>query len=174
MQAYMLAVAGHQNTAVIVHPSAASSAVPSGTIISSPYGWYDAGDYNKYTVNSAYSIGLMLAVYEQNKDYFAKLNTNIPESNNTTPDILDEMMFNLKWLLTMQDPSDGGVYHKLTTPHFENFIMPDKCHQPRYIVDVTGTLDFAACMAQAARLIQGSKDYPEFFIKSSRGCNKGL
>ena len=165
---------GHPDTAVIVHPSAASSAVPTGTIISSPYGWYDAGDYNKYTVNSAYSIGLMLAVYEQNKDYFAKLNTNIPESNNTTPDILDEMMFNLKWLLTMQDPSDGGVYHKLTTPRFENFIMPDKCHQPRYVVakSVTGTLDFAACMAQAARLIQGSKDYPEFSSKAREAAIK--
>ena len=164
----------HPDTAVIVHPSAASSAVPSGTIISSPYGWYDAGDYNKYTVNSAYSIGLMLAVYEQNKDYFAKLNTNIPESNNTTPDILDEMMFNLKWLLTMQDPSDGGVYHKLTTPRFENFIMPDKCHQPRYVVakSVTGTLDFAACMAQAARLIQGNKDYPDFSSKAREAAIK--
>ena len=165
---------GHPDTAVIVHPSAASSAVPTGTIISSPYGWYDAGDYNKYTVNSAYSIGLMLAVYEQNKDYFAKLNTNIPESNNTTPDILDEMMFNLKWLLTMQDPSDGGVSHKLTTPRFENFIMPDKCHQPRYVVakSVTGTLDFAACMAQAARLIQGNKDYPDFSSKAREAAIK--
>jgi endoglucanase len=116
----------------------------------------------------------MLAVYEQNKDYFAKLNTNIPESNNTTPDILDEMMFNLKWLLTMQDPSDGGVYHKLTTPRFENFIMPDKCHQPRYVVakSVTGTLDFAACMAQAARLIQGNKDYPDFSSKAREAAIK--
>ena len=23
-------------------------------------------------------------------------------------------MYNLKWMLTMQDPADGGVYHKLT------------------------------------------------------------
>ena len=165
---------GHPDTTVIVHPSAASAARPSGTIISSPYGWYDAGDYNKYTVNSAYSIGLMLDVYEQNQNYFVKLNTNIPESKNSTPDILDEMMFNLKWLLTMQDPSDGGVYHKLTTPHFENFIMPDKCHQPRYVVakSVTGTLDFAACMAQAARLLQGNKDYPEFSSRAREAAIK--
>ena len=66
---------GHPDTTVIVHPSAASAARPSGTIISSPYGWYAAGDYNKYTVNSAYSIGLMVAVYEQNQNYFAKLTT---------------------------------------------------------------------------------------------------
>ena len=43
-----------------------------------------------------------------------------PESDNKIPDILDEMMYNLKWMLTMQDPTDGGVYHKLTTPNWRN------------------------------------------------------
>ena len=86
---------GHADTRVLVHPSAASPLRPAGTVISSPLGWYDAGDYNKYVVNSAFSIGLMLAAYEQQHDYFAALNTNIPESQNQTPDLLDEMMFNL-------------------------------------------------------------------------------
>ena len=88
---------GHADTYVLVHNSAASPLRPAGTIISSPLGWYDAGDYNKYVVNSAFSIGLMFAVYEQQRNYFAQLNTNIPESNNATPDFLDEMMFNLTW-----------------------------------------------------------------------------
>ena len=100
---------GHPDTHVLVHPSAATEKRPAGTVISSPYGWYDAGDYNKYVVNSAFSIGLMFAAYEQQRDYFNKLKTDIPESGNKTPDFLDEMMFNLKWLLTMQDPDDGGV-----------------------------------------------------------------
>ena len=103
--------AGHLDTQVIVHPSAASEGRPAGTVISSPKGWYDAGDYNKYVVNSAFSIGLVLCCYEENIDYFDKLNTNIPESGNQTPDVLDEMMYILEWLLTMQDPTDGGVYH---------------------------------------------------------------
>ena len=156
---------GHADTHVLVHNSAASALRPAGTVISSPYGWYDAGDYNKYVVNSAFSIGLMLAAYEQNPAYFAQLNTNIPESGNATPDVLDEMMFNLKWLITMQDPQDGGVYHKLTTPNFEGFIMPKDCKQPRYVVakTVTATLDFAAVMADAARLFEPfQQDYPGF------------
>lgn len=154
----------HADTHVLVHPSAASEGRPAGSVISSPLGWYDAGDYNKYVVNSAFSIGVMLASYEQNKEYFARLNTNIPESGNATPDLLDEMMFNLRWLLTMQDPADGGVYHKLTTPNFEGFIMPADCHQPRYVVakSVTATYDFAAVMAQSARLLKDSRDYSEF------------
>ena len=145
---------GHPDTLVLIHPSAATTKRPAGTVISSPYGWYDAGDYNKYVVNSAFSIGLMLASYEQLSDYYTNLNTEIPESHNKTPDLLDEMMFNLRWLQTMQDPDDGGVYHKLTTPNFEGFIMPSACKQPRYAVakSVTATLDFAAVMADAARI----------------------
>ena len=157
--------AGHADTRVLVHNSAASPLRPTGTIISSPYGWYDAGDYNKYVVNSAFSIGLMFAAYEQQKDYFARLNTNVPESKNKTPDLLDEMMFNLQWFFTMQDPADGGVYHKLTTPNFEGFIMPKDCKQPRYVVakSVTASLDFAAVMADAARLFEPyNQDYPGF------------
>lgn len=157
--------AGHPDNKVMVHPNAASPQRPAGTIISSPKGWYDAGDYNKYIVNSAYSIGLMQSIYELFPDYFARQSVNIPESANTTPDLLDEMYYNLDWMLTMQDPSDGGVYHKLTTPSFEGFIKPIDCKQQRYVVkkSVTATLDFAAAMAQASRLfVPYEEDYPGF------------
>lgn len=161
---------GHPDTRVLVHNSAASPARPTGTVISSPFGWYDAGDYNKYVVNSAFSIGLMFVAYEQHRDYFEHLRTDIPESNNQTPDFLDEMMFNLRWFLTMQDPFDGGVYHKLTTPNFEGFIMPTECKQQRYVVQksVTATLDFAAVMADAARLFEPyQQDYPGFSAQAA-------
>jgi len=166
---------GHPDTKVFIHPSAATEKRPAGTVISSPYGWYDAGDYNKYVVNSAFSIGLMFAAYEQLPDYFASLNTNIPESQNQTPDFLDEMMFNLRWLLTMQDPDDGGVYHKLTTPNFEAFIMPTECKQQRYVVakSVTATLDFAAVMADAARLFAPyQRDYPGFVAQAEKAAKQ--
>ena len=165
---------GHADTQVLVHPSAVSESRPEGTVISSPLGWYDAGDYNKYVVNSAFSIGLMLGVYEENKAYFDRLQTNIPESKNQTADFLDEMMFNMLWLLTMQDPADGGVYHKLTTPYFEGFVMPKDCHQPRYVVakSVTATLDFAAVMAQMARLMKGNADYPDFSAKAAEAAER--
>ena len=156
--------AAHPDTLVYIHPSAASMGRPAGSVISSPMGWYDAGDFNKYIVNSAFSVGIMLASYEQNKNYFDQLSVNIPESKNATPDILDELMYNLRWMLTMQDPYDGGVYHKLTTPNFEAFIMPVECKQKRYVVQksTAATLDFAAVMAQAARIYKNNKDYPEF------------
>ena len=163
---------GHPDTEVLIHPSAASLGRPAGSKISSPGGWYDAGDYNKYIVNSAFSIGIVLCSYEQNRSYYDGLSVNIPESKNQTADLLDEMMYNLRWMLTMQDPYDGGVYHKLTTPNFEGFVMPTDCKQPRYVVQksTTATLDFAAVMAQAARIFKGNKDYPTFADEAARAA----
>ena len=110
--------AGHPDDKVEVHPSATSTQLPAGTIISSPGGWYDAGDYNKYVVNSGITMGTLLSAYEDFPAYFDTLNTNIPESGNRLPDILDEVLVNLRWMLTMQDPGDGGVYHKCTNASF--------------------------------------------------------
>ncbi len=146
--------AAHFDDQVMVHPSAASEMRPAGSIISSPKGWYDAGDYNKYIVNSSFSIALMLNAYQENKDYFNQQSVNIPESGREMPDILSEIKYNLDWMLTMQDPNDGGLYHKLTTPNFEGFVMPTECHQQRYVVakSTAATLDFAAVMIQAAEV----------------------
>ena len=167
--------AGHPDTHVLIHPSAAGPTRKAGDVISSPKGWYDAGDYNKYVVNSAYSIGLMQAIYRLFPDYFAKQNVNIPESGNSTPDLLDGIYYNLEWMLTMQDPADGGVYHKLTTPNFEDFIKPTDCKQPRYVVQksVTATLDFAAALAQASVIFKPyQKDYPGFSAKALRAAER--
>ena len=163
---------GHPDTLVYIHPSAVSPGRPAETTISSPFGWYDAGDYNKYIVNSAFSVSLLLCSYQHNKAYYDALEVNIPESGNKTADLLDELYFNLRWMLTMQDPYDGGVYHKLTTPDFEGFIMPNDCRQKRYVVQksTAAALDFAAVMAQAARIYKGNKDYPCFAEKAARAA----
>lgn len=159
----------HPDNQVIIHASAASSGRPAGNLIPSSKGWYDAGDYNKYIVNSAFSIGLMLSAYQLFPDYFSTLDTNIPESGNGIPDLLDETYYNLTWMLTMQDPTDGGVYHKLTTPAFEGFIRPEQCKQPHYVVQksVTASLDFAAVMAQASRLFSAYNIYFQDFAEKA-------
>lgn len=146
--------AGHPDTSVMVHASAATDERPEGTIISSPKGWYDAGDYNKYVVNSGISTFTLLFAYEQFPDFFETQSLNIPESDNELPDILDETLWNLRWLLTMQDPNDGGVYHKLTTASFEGGVMPHEATNQRFVVkkNTPATLDFAGMMAQAARV----------------------
>ena len=151
--------AGHPDTSVLVHPSAASATRPAGTRISSPLGWYDAGDYNKYVVNSGISTYSLLLLAEQYPQYASALRTDIPESGNPLPDVLDEALFNVRWMLTMQDPADGGVYHKLTNAAFDGFVEPHAATAPRYVVQksTAATLDFAAVMAQASRV---ARNYP--------------
>ena len=130
---------GHPDTLAYVHASAASETRPEGTMLSSPKGWYDAGDYNKYVVNSGYSMGLIA-------NAFRVMSLRYTYDKKDSRKFWEELEYNNDWLLTMQDPADGGVYHKLTTPSFEGFITPGECRQKRYVVQksVTAALDFAA------------------------------
>ncbi|HEY0954739.1 MAG TPA: glycoside hydrolase family 9 protein [Roseateles sp.] len=148
--------AGHPDTEVRIHASAASDKRPEGSRISSPKGWYDAGDYNKYIVNSGITVYTLLAAYEQFPALFKAQTLNIPESGNDLPDVLDEVLWNLEWMLTMQDPADGGVYHKLTNKGFDGNVMPHEAKGERYVVakGTAATLDFAAVMAHASRVFK--------------------
>ena len=150
---------GHPDLEVLVHNSAASKDRPTGFIIKAPKGWYDAGDFNKYIVNSGITTSTLLSIYEDFPFYCDTLNLNIPESGNKSPDILDEILWNLRWMLAMQDPFDGGVYHKLTNANFDGSIMPEFANKPRYVVQkgTAASLDFAAVMAQAARILSKSR-----------------
>ena len=149
---------GHPDTIVIIHNSAANANRPEGTLISSPGGWYDAGDYNKYIVNSGISTYTMFRAFHDFKDYFDTLVVNIPESGSGIPDLLSETLYNYKWMLTMQDPFDGGVYHKLTNKNFDAMVMPHQATEDRFVVakSTSATLNFAAVAAMASRLL---KDY---------------
>lgn len=153
--------AGHPDTVVLVHSSAASALRPAGTKLSSPGGWYDAGDYNKYIVNSGITMGTMFSAYEDFPGYFKAQKLNIPESNDAIPDILNETIYNLRWMLTMQDPTDGGVYHKCTNAVFDRMVMPGVTKDPRYLVQKStpAALDFAAVTAQAARVLKPFNRY---------------
>jgi endoglucanase len=78
-------------------------------------GWYDAGDYNKYTNwNANYVILMMLAYLERPEAWTDDY--NIPESGNGIPDILDEAKFGLEHLLRMQG-GDGGVLSVVGASH---------------------------------------------------------
>lgn len=141
--------AGHPDTAVRYHISTGID--NSIARFNGAKGWYDAGDYGKYIVNSGITTYTLMQLYQHNKEYFKTLNLNIPESKNDVPDILDEIRWNLEWMLTMQD-ADGGVFHKLTTLKFSGTVMPEGDVVPRYAIgkSTQATWDFAAVLALAA------------------------
>lgn len=146
--------AGHPDTKVMIHSSAADKNRKEGTIVSSPKGWYDAGDYNKYIVNSGISMYELLLSYDHFNTLFDTLNLNIPESGNDQADLLDEIKWNLDWMMTMQDPNDGGVYHKLSTENFSGHVRTDEATAQRYMIkkSTAAALDLAAVLAYVSRL----------------------
>ena len=167
--------AGHFDTTVLIHPSAVSGKRKAGDVIATAGGWYDAGDYNKYIVNSGISTETLLSAYEDYKNYFDTLRTIIPKLKKPIPDILNEILYNLRWMLSMQDPSDGGVYNKCTNASFDPMVMPDEARQPRYVVQkgTAATLDLAAVAAQAARIFSHyKKALPGFSDSCLRAAEK--
>jgi len=122
-------------------------------------GWHDAGDYGRYIVNSGITTGTLLWAWEIYAPKLRTLGLQIPESGNGTPDFLNEIRWNLKWMLAMQD-EDGGVWHKQTSTHFPGFISPEADTLPSEVIgtgtapykSTCATADFAAVAAIAARV----------------------
>ena len=134
-------------------------------------GWHDAGDYGRYMVNSGAATGTLLWAWEIYAPRLKSIQLKIPETGNGTPDILNEVRWNLEWMLKMQD-TDGGAWHKQTSTHFPGFIAPDKDTLPSEVIgtgsapykSTCATADLAAVAAIAARVY---KPYdPQFAARS--------
>ena len=113
-------------------------------------GWHDAGDYGRYIVAAAKAVADVLYAYQADPTAYSD-NIGIPESGNGTPDVLDEVRYELEWMLKMQDQADGGVYHKVSCDTFPGYVMPEKETKPLIVMpkSTTATADFAASMAMA-------------------------
>jgi endoglucanase len=122
-------------------------------------GWHDAGDYGRYMVNSGVTTGTLLWAWEIYGPRLKPVQLTIPETGNGTPDFLNEVRWNLEWMLKMQD-ADGGAWHKQTSTHFPGFIAPDKDTLPSEVIgtgsapykSTCATADLAAVAAIAARV----------------------
>jgi endoglucanase len=124
-------------------------------------GWHDAGDYGRYVVNSGITTGTLLWAYELFGSRVGRVRLDLPESGDETPDMLDEIRWNLDWLLSMQD-ADGGVWHKQTSDRFPSFVMPERDPFESFVIGTgappwkssCATGDLAAVMAIAARVYE--------------------
>ena len=144
--------AGHMDDKVIVYGTdKATGGKGAGKTIKSPRGWYDAGDYGKYIVNSGITVWTLLDLYEKFPKYADTLSWDVPREFPKLPLLLEEVRYNLDWMLTLQD-KDGSVFHKVSTLKFCGSVMPEQDGAPRYAIlkSVTAALDFAGVMAQAS------------------------
>ena len=165
--------AGHKDDKVIVYGSdKATGGKGAGKTIKSQRGWYDAGDYGKYIVNSGITVFTLLEIYEHFPKYADSLTWNIPREFPKYPELLEEVRYNLDWMLTMQD-KDGGVYHKVTTLKFGGSVLPENDIAPRYAIikNVTASLDFASVMAQASVVYRNiDKAYADKMLKAAESA----
>lgn len=126
-------------------------------------GWHDAGDYGRYVTAACCALSHLLYACKLFPDVLDKLQLNIPESGNATPDMLNECRYELEWMLKMQR-NDGGVYHKVTTALHAPFIMPQDDKEQLYVFSVSSiaTADLSAICALASGIY---KKYDEEFAQ---------
>lgn len=123
-----------------------------GSPINAVGGWHDAGDYSKYVPFLETTLFDLLYAYDRNPKAFGDAN-NIPESGNGVPDILDEVRWELNWLLKMQD-TDGGFWTKLGGRSYDTGQDdPATDKQPRFRTAKTtwATASSVGAFAHAAR-----------------------
>ncbi len=120
-------------------------------------GWFDAGDYNKYVTFAVSAVHDLLSAYEENPQAFTD-DWNIPESENTIPDLLDELKWELDWLLKMNN-ADGSTILKIGSQNFEeNIASPPSANTDGRYYGPTCT---AASIAVASMFSHAAKVYAE-------------
>ena len=99
-------------------------------------GWYDAGDYGKYVSMAAIPLSDLLYTQELFPKAYSDSSLRIPESGNGVPDLLDEIRWELEFILRMQDKNSGGFYPQIW-PNNAN-ATPDKDLPKRFVYDLGG------------------------------------
>jgi endoglucanase len=114
-------------------------------------GWWDAGDFNKYTNWGAEDVIELLRAYQETPSAFFD-DYGIPESGNGVPDVLDEVKWELDWLGRMQEP-DGSVLSVVGEPSAPRSIfgreLPSKVTSPCVYGPATTAASFSAAAAFA-------------------------
>lgn len=123
-------------------------------------GWFDAGDYGKYTVNGAYSVSLMLITGLIAPE---TLSHDIDKVANAPAGVADWLRVadnELDFLYKMQR-ADGAVYHKATSRKWPSLsATPEDDRGLKWLMPVTttATANFASAMSLGAKLYLAQND----------------
>ena len=126
-------------------------------------GHHDAGDYSKYTINSAAFIHQLVFAVDVFPGVAELDNLGLPESGDGKSDILQEAKWEADFLAKMQD-ADGGFYF-LVYPRdreYEFDVTPDH-GDPQIVFPKTtaATAAATAALAQCASSPTFKKQFPE-------------
>lgn len=138
-------------------------------------GHHDAGDYSKYTINSAQLIHTLVFAADCFPGVGALDNLGLPESGDGKSDLLQEAKWEADFLAKMQD-EDGGFYF-LVYPRdrqYEHDVLPDK-GDPQVVFPKTtaATAAAVAALAQTASSPLFKKQFPNaatnYLAKAKKG-----
>lgn len=123
-------------------------------------GWHDAGDYGKYVATTAKTTIDLMMTYLVSQESFDD-SMGILESGNQQNDLLDELKVGVDFLLRLQR-NDGGIYHKVVSKQFANFVLPENDIETQFAmnVDTASTAFSGALFAIASELFLESD--PQF------------
>ena len=126
-------------------------------------GHHDAGDYSKYTANSAWFIHYLVFAADNFPGAAELDNLGLPESGDGKSDFLQEAKWEADFLAKMQD-ADGGFYF-LVYPRereYEIDVLPDH-GDPQIVYPKTtaATAAAVAALAQCASSPKFKKQFPE-------------
>ena len=125
-------------------------------------GHHDAGDYSKYTINSAELVHYLVFAVDSIPGVAQLDNLGLPESGDGIPDVLQEAKWEADYLARLQD-SDGGFYF-LVYPRdreYEANVLPD--HGDPQVVwpkNTAATAAAVAALAQCASSPAFRRHYP--------------
>ena len=122
-------------------------------------GWYDAGDYGKYTTTGAIAAAELLLAYEAHPDHFTKGQLAFPAgaaADKKLPDALSEVKYEFDFLKKMMR-QDGSTFHKVSGAQWPGFDKsPDTDTQPRFLYSTctASTAMYGASLAIGTRVYQ--------------------
>lgn len=117
-------------------------------------GWYNAGDFGKWTHMAAISVSQMMWLYALRQAPAARLKLDVAQTWPGLPDLLQQARWGLEWLLKMQNP-DGSVLHKVDSKGLYAWGQPPERDPHPRVAQGASSLDagvFVGAMLQAARV----------------------
>jgi hypothetical protein len=126
-------------------------------------GHHDAGDYSKYTINSAGLVHSLIFAADSFPGVSSLDNIGIPESGDGKSDMLQEAKWEADFLAKMQD-ADGGFYFLVYPKNrrYENNVLPEN-GDPQVVWPKTTAVTAAAvgALAEAGSSPLMKQQFPE-------------
>ncbi len=138
-------------------------------------GHHDAGDYSKYTIDSAEMIHFLVFAVDNFPGASVLDNLGLPESGDGRSDLLQEAKWEADYLAKLQD-ADGGFYFMVYPRNrkYEDNVPPDQGDpQVVYPKNTSATAAAVAALAQLGSSPTFRREFPEAAANYERTALRG-